>query len=365
MIRVLLIEDSRTVGAYVEAVLGAEPDIEVLPSAMDGASGIEAARARCPDVILMDLELPGVDGISAIEQIMASDPRPIVVLSAHLEAPGRDRAFESLEAGAVEVLAKPWGLSSREVEGFRSKLLQTVRLMSGARVVGRWGRRRRGAGSGIELGSLPAFKPAPRGAKGALLTATAGASGPQIAIIAGSTGAPPVLEHLLRAIKPPSLIPIVIAQHTIPGFEEALAQWLRGTGHAVDVVQEAGALGPGRVAIASADRHVVVRPGRLEHAPVVGGGPSPSADVLFGSAAEAYGSSAIALLLSGMGSDGAIGLLELRKRGATTITQRADTCVIDGMPGAARAVGAGLWDLTPDEMGDALRRAASAAARAL
>lgn len=357
MIRVLLIEDSRTVAAYLEAVLRAAPDFEVLPTAFDGLSGLEVACSQRPDVVLMDLELPGLDGISAIERIMETDPRPIVVLSAHLHAPGRDRAFESLEAGAVEVLAKPSGLSAGEVEGFRGKLLQTVRLMAGARVVRRWGRRRRSV-----VSALPGLQSAPKrglsGAGEASLAALQGLSRPQIVLIAGSTGGPPLIEHLLRVIAPPSAIPIVIAQHTIAGFEEGLARWLCGTGHAVRVAREGGFFVSGEVLLARADRHLAVRAGRVALEPVMGSGPVPSADVLFGSAAEAYGSSALALLLSGMGSDGARGLLALRKSGATTITQRADTCVIDGMPGAARALGAGLWDLTPDEMGEVLRRAA-------
>ena len=359
MIRALLIEDSRTVAAYVEAVLREAPDIEVLPTAPDGESGLAAVQALSPDVILMDLELPGLDGVLVIEQIMATDPRPIVVLSAHLQAPGRDRAFESLEAGAVEVLAKPLGVSAEEVEKFRGRLLQTVRLMSGARVVRRWGvRHRRGPVDPVLSLGLKAHAAAPREAP---LAALRGMSRPQVVLIGGSTGAPPVIEHLLRAIGPALSIPIVIAQHTIAGFEEGLAQWLCGTGHVVRVVREAKLLAAGEVALARADQHLSVRAGWLSLEPVAGRSPVPSADVLFGSAAEAYGAGALALLLSGMGTDGARGLLELRRRGATTITQRADTCVIDGMPGAARALGAGLWDLTPDEMGEVLRRAASGA----
>lgn len=363
MIRVLLIEDSRTVAAYLEAVLRGDREFTVLPAASDGLTGLEAALEHRPDVILLDLELPGLDGISVIEQIMETDPRPIVVLSAHLSAPGRDRAFDSLEAGAVEVLAKPSGLYGEEEERFREKLLQTVRLMAGARVVRRWGRRRRSLTMPALPGAASGVKPSRISPTEASLAALQGGLRPQIVLIAGSTGGPPVIEHLLRVAAPPFSIPIVIAQHTIAGFEEGLAKWLCGTGHAVRVAREAGLLSAGEVLLARADRHFSVHEGCFRLEPVAGSGPVPSADVLFRSAAQAYGAGALGVLLSGMGSDGARGLMELRRRGATTITQRADTCVIDGMPGAARAMGAGLWDLTPDEVGEVLRRAAGSPGR--
>jgi two-component system chemotaxis response regulator CheB len=155
-------------------------------------------------------------------------------------------------------------------------------------------------------------------------------------------------------------VPIVIAQHTIPGFEDALAQWLGETGHKTRVIMKAGPIAAGEVALARADCHLAVRAGRFELVPPAGLGPVPSVDVLFQSAAEVYGASAAALLLTGMGEDGKVGLSAMRKRGAVTITQRADTCVIDGMPGAARRAGASEWDFTPAEMAAALRFIAGA-----
>jgi two-component system chemotaxis response regulator CheB len=342
VIRVLLIEDSRSTIAYIERLLRAERDFDVLPTATDGASGVESAKRHKPSVILMDLELPALDGVSAIHEIMVAAPCPIVVLSAYLKEPGRDRTFESLQAGAVDVLAKPTGLLDRDIQGFRERLVATVRLMSHAHVVRRFGRAQR--------------PPVTSSFSSSTSAAPSDASTKRIVLFGASTGGPAVLEQILRAVPPPFPLPIVIAQHTIPGFEHGLARWLAGTGHATRVVTAPGLVLPSEVAIAPAHQNLTLRGGLFDLAPPAGRGPVPSADVLFQSAADSFGKDVIAILLTGMGDDGARGLLALRRRGALTITQQDRTCVIDGMPAAARALGAQEHDLSPDDIGDLLRR---------
>jgi two-component system chemotaxis response regulator CheB len=341
VIRVLLIEDSRSTIAYIEGLLRAERDFDVLPTATDGASGVEAARRHKPSVILMDLELPALDGVSAIHEIMATAPCPIVVLSAYLREPGRDRTFESLQAGAVDVLAKPAGLIDHDIQSFRARLVATVRLMSHARVVRRFNRASR-----VPMTSSSSSTSA----------APSDASTKRVVLIGASTGGPPVLEQILRAVAPPFPLPIVIAQHTIPGFEHGLARWLAGTGHATRVVTAPGLVLPSEVAIAPAHQNLTLRGGLFDLAPPASRGSVPSIDALFQSAAESYGQDVIAILLTGMGDDGARGLLALRRRGALTITQQGSTCVIDGMPAAARALGAQEHDLSPEDIGEFLRR---------
>lgn len=348
MIRVLLIEDSRSTIIYIERLLRAERDFDVLPTATDGASGVEAAKRHKPSVILMDLELPTLDGVSAIHEIMAAAPCPIVVLSAFLKEPGRDRTFESLQAGAADVLAKPTGLLDRDIQGFRERLVSTVRLMSHARVVRRFSR---------------ASRPPTASSPSSTSAEKADASTKRIVLLGASTGGPPVLEQILRAVAPPFPLPIVIAQHTIPGFEHGLARWLAGTGHATRVVTAPGLVLPSEVAIAPAHRNLTLRGGLFDLSPPADRGPVPSADALFQSAAESYGRDVVAILLTGMGDDGARGLLALRKRGALTVTQRGSTCVIDGMPAAARALSAHEHDLNPDDIGELLRRIKGAHAR--
>jgi len=350
--KVLLVEDSLTVRVYVEGVLRAAPDVELLPSARDGKQGVELAIAHRPDVIVMDLELPVLSGLEAIREIMATAPCPIVVLSGELDKPGEDRTFESFRAGAVDVLGKPQGLSAEERVRFGERLLRIVRVMSEARVL----RRRPQTSRPTPLPSLAQVD-------------EFGAC--DVVLIGASTGGPLIIRSLLDAIPAPYPLPIVICQHIVAGFEGGLASWLGESGHRVSVVSPSDRLEPGVVFVARADCHLSLR-GRAiklvtqEAASRTMQGvrpplsrPTPSVDVLFDSAASSFGARCMAILLSGMGDDGMRGLLALRRAGAFTVTQTADTCVIDGMPGAARAAGAGKRDLSPPQMVELLRRLAA------
>jgi two-component system chemotaxis response regulator CheB len=300
------------------------------------------AQTHRPDVILMDLELPRMTGIEAIKEIMATAPRPIVVLSGHLDKDGMDRTFESFQVGAVEVLAKPRGLSNDERERFSERLLRTVRLMSEARVLRR---RPTGTKSSYTAASAPPLQPAQPATYEVL----------DIVLIGASTGGPPVVRNILDALPAPYPLPIVLCQHIVPGFEEGMAHWLCASGHRVSVVNPGEKALPGRVYVARADKHLAMN--GLEFAIRTPGAqqPIPSADVLFDSAAVTLGNRCVALLLTGMGDDGRHGLLALKQRGALTVTQSAATCVIDGMPGAARAAGASTLDLSPLRIVDLLK----------
>jgi two-component system chemotaxis response regulator CheB len=330
--RVLLVEDSRTVRTYVEAALSGAPEITLLPPVSDGHTAVLVAQAALPDLILMDLFLPGLDGVSAIAEIMASAPCPIVVLSGHLNEPDRDRTFESLRAGAVEVLAKPQSLSPEVFAAFRQQLQKTVRLMKDARVI-----RRRGTAGGA--GSARSYG--------------IGGRAYDVVVIGASTGGPPLLSELLTRTPPPCTLPVVIAQHTLQGFETSMAQWLGRSGHAVQLAVHGAPLRPGVVYLAPPDLDcrlgrvgLTVQPLRRANAEVTG----PCIDNLFLSAAEAFGARCAAFLLSGMGDDGARGLLALRRSGALTVAQSGESCVVDGMPAAARALGAPGYDLPPAEL---------------
>lgn len=330
--KILVAEDSRTVIAYLEAIFRRTPDVTLLPVAHDGASAVEAACALHPDLILMDLMLPVLDGIEAIRQIMALAPCPIVVLSEHVATPQGDRTFEALAAGAVDVLAKPAGVQPKQAAEFAERLISTVRLMVTARVVRR----------PVRTGS-----------------ASAGSSSPwrgrfELVAIGASVGGPQLLWELLRQLPAPFPLPIVICQHILAGFEQGLAAWLSRTRHAVRVAAPGDPLQAGRVLLAPSDRHLALRGGRCEHVAPTARSPerqmTPSVDVLFESIAESIGRRCVALLLTGMGEDGARGLHELRKRGALTVTQNGESCVVDGMPAAARALGAAELELTPAGM---------------
>lgn len=339
--KVLLVEDSLTVRTYIEGVLRNAPDIVVLPPARDGVTGVELAQTHRPDVILMDLELPRMSGLEAIREIMATAPRPIVVLSGELDKGDADRTFESFQAGAVEVLTKPRGLSSEERDRFAERLLRTIRLMAEARVL----RRRPTGTKSSHTASAPPLQ-APQSMTYENL---------EVVLIGASTGGPQVVRSLLEEVPAPYPLPIVICQHIMPGFEEGMAYWLSETKHRVAIVNPGERALPGRVYVARADKHLVMNGFDFAIRPAMARQAVPSVDVLFDSAAITLGPLCVAFLLTGMGEDGRNGLLALKQRGALTITQAASTCVIDGMPGAARAAGASTLDLAPARMADLLK----------
>lgn len=346
--KILLVEDSLTVRAYIEGILRNAPDVVMLPPARDGVTGVELAQKHRPDVILMDLELPRMTGIDAIKEIMATAPRPIVVLSGALESEGTDRTFESFQAGAVEVLAKPRGLSNEEQERFSERLLRTVRLMSEARVLRR---KSTGTKSSYQIASAPPLEPQP-----------ATNDRFEVILIGASTGGPQVIRTMLDELPAPYPLPIVICQHIVPGFEDGMAHWLSESGHRVAIVVPGEQAVPNRVYVARADKHLVMNGLEFAIRSPMPRQVVPSADVLFDSAAITLGSRCVALLLTGMGEDGRHGLMALKTRGALTVTQSASTCVIDGMPGAARAAGASMMDLAPSRMVDLLKQIAHAKA---
>ena len=332
--KLLLVEDSRSVVAFLEQLLRREPDIELLPAVSNGHDAVAAVRRWSPHLVLMDLVLPGgMDGVDAIAEIMATTPCPIVVLSAQLGAPGRDRTFESLKAGAVDVLAKPTGGSVEAIKEFRERLLRTVRMMAHARVVGR----RRPSS---RLPTVPRVSSA-----GAVREGRACA----LLAIGGSMGAPPLVYDLLRALPAPAPFPVVVAQHIVHGFEPGFARWLKGTGHRAEVASGGEWLEAGVVYVSPSDRDLVVSGGRLrtQHSRGVA---VPSVDALFESVAGFYGARGVGLLLTGMGEDGARGLLAMRRAGALTVAQEGGSCVVDGMPGTARQLGAASQILTPLDM---------------
>lgn len=347
--KLLLVEDSRSVIAFLEQILRREPDLELLPPVGNGRDAVAAVRRWSPQLVLMDLVLPGdMDGVEAIAEIMATAPCPIVVLSGQLDRPGRDRTFESLRAGAVDVLGKPTAGGLEAVKEFRERLLRTVRVMAHARVVGR---------------KRTTTSPRPQ----ALPSARPVAPGPEtkpcsLLAMGGSTGAPPLVYELLRALPAPAPFPVVVAQHIVRGFEPGFAKWLGGTGHKTLAARGGEWLEPGGVYVAPADRDLSVRGGRLQTQPSRGVA-VPSVDVLFESVAGFYGARAAGLLLTGMGEDGARGLLAMRQAGALTVAQEGSSCVVDGMPGAARTLGAASQVLTPGEMASLLRSLAKASGR--
>lgn len=345
--KVLVVEDSQTVRTYIEAILRSAPDIVLLPPARDGITAVELAQTHRPDVILMDLELPRMSGIEAIREIMSTAPKPIIVLSGTLDEKDSDRTFASFNAGAVEVLAKPHGLSKEAQERFSDRLLRTVRLMSEARVLRRSSLQSKKSRP-PQLESAPPLEP----------TDPTNYAAIEIVLIAASTGGPQVVRNIFDEIPTPFPLPIILCQHIVPGFEEGLAHWLSQSGHDVRLARNEEVASARRIYVARADKHLVLNGSEIMFRTPVGKRVVPSADVLFDSAARTLGRRCAAFLLTGMGEDGGQGLLALKQQGALTVTQSAATCTIDGMPKAARNLDASLLDLSPKRIVELLKRLA-------
>jgi two-component system, chemotaxis family, protein-glutamate methylesterase/glutaminase len=340
---VLVADDSPAGRALIRGILDADPGLEVVGQATDGLEAVDLADRLAPDVITMDVDMPGLDGLEATRRIMAYAPRPIVLVSG-VFAPDLGNSFRVLEAGAVTLLEKPGGPGSPAFAKEAAELVATVKLMAGVKLV----RRSR---SGTADGSPPA-RPGPGPAPVSRPTAPLG-----VVAIAASTGGPPAVAQVLRMLPAGWSVPVLVVQHIGPGFELGLARYLdECCALPVVVAQDGQALQGGRVHISPADRHLGVAAGPL--VAVTAGGPidgyRPSANHLFRTVATLYGPAAAGIVLTGMGRDGADGLLALRRAGGLAVAQDEATSIVYGMPRQAVLRGAADAVLPIEEIARAL-----------
>lgn len=323
MIRVLIAEDSTTTRELLIALLRTDPEVQVVGEAKNGAEAVELATRLKPDVITMDIQMPLMDGFEATKRIMIEAPAPIVIVSSSVRARDVEVSMHALRAGALTVLAKPEGVGSPEFEASARQFLQSVKAMSQVKVVRRWPDRM--------IAELP---PAHRPEEGT-------ARGRAVAV-AASTGGPAALHQILTSIPGDFCAPILVVQHISGGFVEGLSRWLNDVSPLkVKVAESDESLCPSTVYIAPDDRHLGVTSGhtiQLSSAPPIGGF-RPSGTFLFESVAKAFGSAAVALVLTGMGQDGVDGLRAIREVGGTVMAQDERSSVVFGMPGAAIAAG--------------------------
>jgi two-component system chemotaxis response regulator CheB len=318
--KVLVVDDSRVVRDVLSRELSCDPEIEVVGTAPDAyAAWGMIVRAR-PDVITLDLEMPGMNGLSFLRRLLRCNPLPVVVVSS-LTPEGSELALEALEAGAVEVVAKP-----RSAPAGRQTLARLGSLVKGAAGARVW------AKDGVMRSrSGPSTAPSRATQK--------------VVVIGASTGGTQALQQVLTAL-PRTAPGIAIVQHMPEGFTRSFAQRLDQL-CAVEVkeAEDQDELAPGRVLIAPGNHHLMLRRSGTRYRVEVKTGPlvsghRPSVDLLFRSAARSAGRHAIGVLLTGMGKDGARGMLELKRAGAATIAQDEASCVVFGMPREAIALGA-------------------------
>ena len=327
-VRVLVADDSELFRDVLSRVIAAEPGFEVVAAAADGNEAARLARTLKPDVITMDLNMPDADGFSGIARIMAETPTPILVLTVNRE---EAVGFRALSLGALDILEKPSPTSN--LDDYGTLLRSRLRLLAGVKVIRHL-----------------------RGLRGRRATDARPSARTDLVAIGASLGGPRALATLLRGLPRSFAAPIVVVQHIADGFTEGLANWLTQESRLeVREARDRDVLKPGLVLLAPAGRHLVVTQGgaRLSDAPPVDSF-RPSVTPLLRSAAEAYGSRACGVILTGMGRDGADGLKALKGAGGHTIAQDEGTSAVYGMPRAAIESGAVDQVLPLDDIARAL-----------
>jgi two-component system chemotaxis response regulator CheB len=349
-IRVLVVEDSLTVRRRLCEVLGRDPDVEVVAEADNGKRAIELCQDLRPNVITLDMMLPVMSGLAAVEYIMAHCPTPILVVSSSTNRGELYETYEALAAGAVDVLEKPRG---DEVDGeWERRFLSAVKLVSRIPVITHVRARLNGS-------ARPASQPPATGSRaGRRVEAVA---------IGASTGGPGAIVELLRGLPPEFSLPVLFVLHISRVFGASFPDWLDGqSGRRVAYARDGELLAAasGRVVMAPPDAHLIVQGGRFR----LTQDPErhscrPSVDVLFESVATELGAAVAGCLLTGMGRDGAAGLLRIRRAGGLTIAQDEATSVIYGMPREAVLLGAAERVLPLDGIARALASLDPASAR--
>lgn len=341
-IRVLIVDDSPFMRRAMERMISAIPGVTVVGTAGDGLESIKRALELRPDVITMDVEMPRMDGVTAVAEIMQTIPTPIVMVST-LTTAGADTTLRALEAGAVEAIAKPSGMS-QDLANVGENLAQAIQRASHARV-----HRRRG---------LPTM--APPVAKGPTVASGAGFKALQLIVIGSSTGGPPALTEVVPHLPADLNAGVLIVQHMPVGFTGALARRLDALSPlTVAEAVEGEPIVVGRVLIAPGDFHMVVTRDRRIHLhkePSVHG-VRPSVDVTLNSLPDAYGANVAVAILTGMGKDGADGAALVEKAGGKVFTQDEATCVVYGMPRVAKEKTQHATELPLDRIANALTRA--------
>lgn len=332
-IRVLIVDDSQVSRDLLAWILRSDPAIEVVGFARDGHESIQMIGEKKPDVVTMDIHMPGMDGYEATRHIMSTQPVPIVIVSVSCIASDVAHMFDALEAGALAALEKPPGPGDPAHAELARKLTDTVKAMAEVRVVRRWHPAHHAA----------AVTPSP---------ATRPATSLRLIAIGASTGGPPALHAVLVGLPKPCPVPVLIVQHISAGFVSGLAEWLSTTGMPVHIARHGEIAQPGQVYLApdgqqmTLDRElrIVCTEDPPEH------GLRPAVSFLFRGVARHYGAHAAGVLLTGMGCDGADALKLMRTAGAITFAQDKASSVVHGMPGEAIRLDAATHIGSPEQI---------------
>ncbi|MCO7219853.1 chemotaxis response regulator protein-glutamate methylesterase [Klenkia sp. PcliD-1-E] len=349
-IRVMVVDDSIVVRKIVTDVLGADPAIEVVGTAVNGKVALAKVDQLRPDVITMDIEMPEMDGIAAVRALRGAGRRTPIIMFSTLTERGASATFDALAAGADDYVTKPANVGSvqQSMESVRAQLIPRIKVLTG-----------RPAGLPAAPAAAPrttAPPPAPvaRGARKA----------PAVLVVGSSTGGPDALTKVLPRLPRDFPLPVLVVQHMPPVFTTQFAARLDRLS-ALDVVEATAGtpIAPGTVHIAPGDFHLTVAPGAGPRRTALDqGAPEnfcrPAVDVLFRSAVAAYDGAVLAVVLTGMGSDGKLGAGQVRAAGGTVVAQDQATSVVWGMPGAVTQAGHADEVVPLDRVADTVLRLA-------
>jgi len=324
-IKVLLIDDSPIVLNILKRILDSSTEVMVIGTAKNGMEGLEQVRFLNPDVVCTDLMMPVMDGLEFTKQLMEVNPKPILVVSAALQGANETNVFQLLEAGALDVFPKPSGGSDKEYDLIRDRLVSKIRVIK----------------------SIPVYKKirkisnADTSDHHALPTHTKQTI--KFLAIGASTGGPNAIQQVIGHLPKEFPVPILCVQHISDGFIDSMVSWLgQNTKLKVKIMQEGETPTAGTVYFPQNLKHMVIgSDGKLQvsNEPPFNGH-CPSVNVMFKSMAKYSGDKTLAVLLTGMGDDGATGLLTIKHMGGKTIGEAESTCVVYGMPKVAKEIGA-------------------------
>lgn len=342
MIRVLVVDDSRMHRTALTKIIAKAPGFEVVGSAEDGEQGVELVHRLKPDIVLMDVNMPKLDGLGATERIMAEKPTPILLMTASENLMGEvDLAYRAIEIGALELIPKPTAMQSDDKA--TQDLLTRLKLLAGVPVI-----------SHVRGRRPPKRDDQPRRSTSSIIRRAR-----RVVAVAASTGGPRALQQFLRGLPGELGAGIVIVQHIDGMFVDGFVRWLgEDKPLPVSIAEDARGVHENEVLVAPAGTHTEIGSDRRVVLKEKDGSPHvPSGDRLLRSVALTYGPRAVGVVLTGMGEDGARGLLAIKEAGGITFAQDEATSVVYGMPRAAKLLGAAQHVLPLAEIAAAVVRA--------
>jgi two-component system chemotaxis response regulator CheB len=339
-IKVMIVEDSLAVQEILKHIIGQDERLEVVACVASAEEALRDLNRIGPDVISLDIRLPRMDGLEATLKIMEVRPTPIVVISENIEAEELKISMNALKAGALAVVEKPVGLSHRDFQKCAELICDQLVNMSTVKLV------RQRIGRNLSFGPKKEIFPTP-------LKWQDRVDPFQVLGVVASTGGPNALLQLFQVLPRNFPLPIVLVQHISSPFLQSFATWLGGNcPFPTRVIEDGEEMRPGTIFLSPADYHLEVEGKRMRisaRAPV--NSHCPSGDVLFHSIARSVGRGGMGVILTGMGADGADGLLAMRRAGGYTIGEDKSTAVVYGMPGVAQEIGASCESLPIDAIG--------------